>query len=114
VHDEAHWQATEGNKSRYVNAPDLVDADNVAILCVSATPYNLCTLNSRIPNEHVIAWTLPDSGEASHYYGLREYLDATKELYDKFTGDAASSFIGLEPGAGALRRQRARGTARAD
>jgi hypothetical protein len=98
VHDEAHWQATEANKAKYINDPTVVSAANVLVLCVSATPYNLCTRNSRIPKEHVVAWMREDLDEASHYYGLRHYIDATKKLADEHVDQAALGFIGLKPG----------------
>lgn len=98
VHDEAHWQATEANKNKYLNDSALVDSANVVVLCVSATPYNLCTRNSRIPKDHVVAWMRTDSDEASNYYGLREFIDATKQLSEDFMQMPMSDFIGLKPG----------------
>jgi len=98
VHDEAHWQATDANKNKYVNDPVLVNAANVVVLCVSATPYNLCTHNSRIPDAHVTTWVSADSDEPSRYYGLREYIDATNQLASDLLQQPAATFVPLKPG----------------
>jgi hypothetical protein len=70
VHDEAHWQATcDGAADTHMNQDALRLAPNVLHLSVTATPYNLLTKQSQIPDEHVVLWDpAPDT-----YYGQEKF-----------------------------------------
>ena len=49
IADECHWGPTTGGQhDKFVNDPELVEAANVLILLVSATPYNVLTCKSRL------------------------------------------------------------------
>ena len=54
VPDECHWGALKGSPhDRYVNDPELNQAENVVVLMVSATPYCTLTLDSRLQERYV-------------------------------------------------------------
>jgi hypothetical protein len=88
VHDEAHWAATvtkreddswvSGGTDAWVNDEVVRTNKNVITLFVSATPYNLLTKSSQIPEKNVESWFAEDD-VASEYYGLKKYRKKTKE-----------------------------------
>ena len=79
VHDEAHYEATEGGAAhKLINDDILRNAPNVVTLFVSATPYNLVTEDSQVPEANVVFWeTNGDGGgsQAPRYFGLPHYED---------------------------------------
>ena len=92
VHDEVHWEATPGGAAdRYLNDDALRLADNVLTLCVSATPFNVLTQQSQIPEENEVRWEVTPAG----YYGQSKYVDPAK--YDSFTPGSING-TGKEPG----------------
>jgi hypothetical protein len=69
IHDEAHYGATKEKKGdeatkggavdAFINSPEVLRSDNVVTLLVSATPYNLVSYDSRIPEDNVVDWMGP-------------------------------------------------------
>lgn len=52
IADECHWGANwKAPHDTYINDPELNAAENVIVLLVSATPYCLLTLDSRLPEK---------------------------------------------------------------
>ena len=50
IADECHWGAIKDKAhDTYINDPELLNLSNVVTLPVSATPYCLLTLDSRLP-----------------------------------------------------------------
>jgi len=77
VHDEAHYEATKGGAAdMLINDEILRNAPNVVTLFVSATPYNLVTEDSQVPEANVVFWdTNGDNAnpQAPRYFGLPHY-----------------------------------------
>lgn len=70
IHDEAHYEATRDPKketavNNFINSETVLKSENVVTLLVSATPYNLVSNNSRIPEDNVIDLMASD-GEQDH------------------------------------------------
>ena len=63
VADECHWgiirhdhdQSCFGAHDKFINDPELCKRKNYLVLLVSASPYNVLTCNSRIPEKYVVA-----------------------------------------------------------
>ena len=69
VQDEAHHSATfSGAAHMFMNNATVRASPNVAILRVSATPYNLQTVLAQTPLANEVSW-----GDTGAYYGLSEY-----------------------------------------
>ena len=69
VQDEAHHSATfSGAAHMFSNNATVRASPNVAILRVSATPYNLQTVLAQTPLANEVSW-----GDTGAYYGLSEY-----------------------------------------
>jgi hypothetical protein len=85
VHDEAHYHATpKGAVDAFLNDRRVLSAPNVVTLLVSATPYNLVTKDSRIPEQNVVNWMRdPNEAEFGAYYGLIRYAKCTREKMKK-------------------------------
>ena len=90
VHDEAHWYATANKEGAAPGAwQEATGADmwinddvirlqlNVVTLFVSATPYNLLTRRSQVPENNTKLWFTP--GDDSRYYGLAEFTKRSRE-----------------------------------
>ena len=86
IHDEAHYQATlpnsesgwkSGAANKWINDDVIRLEKNVATLFVSATPYNLLSKNSQVPEENMECWFDKEdkSSEGASYYGLKQYKD---------------------------------------
>eukprot|EP00873_Tetraselmis_striata_P014894 jgi/Tetstr1/435158/TSEL_002615.t1 len=73
IHDEAHWSPTTGTAGYFINDELLRTSPNVYTLFVSATPYNLLTVDTQVPVENEHQWFTPN--EATTYYGLQRYLE---------------------------------------
>jgi hypothetical protein len=107
VVDEAHYEATKmtdtgGSMDRFINDEVVRTSSNVVTLCVSATPYNLLTIDSQIPESNVVTWQAQKRSKASleavrdslevdpdpdyAYYGLSWFQ---QNLADKSTDQAA-------------------------
>jgi hypothetical protein len=76
IHDEAHYGATAGGAvDHYLNHDSLLGRPNVVQLLVSATPYNLQTMSSQIPQSNETDWPRAEEGD---YYGLQRYCEASR------------------------------------
>jgi len=92
VADECHWAALKDKPhDRYVNDNELLAAENVVVLLVSATPYCLLTADSRIPDTprpvspsavaaaadplHVVTWSATVSGDSQTRYVSQKDTD---------------------------------------
>jgi hypothetical protein len=84
IHDEAHYEATKGGAvDKFINSPDVLESDNVVTLLVSATPYNLVSNDSRIPEDNVVDWMKDKAeGDADTYFGLAKYVHRTLNMQD--------------------------------
>jgi hypothetical protein len=80
VHDEAHYEATkDGGADKFVNHDVVRTSTNVVTLFVSATPYNLLTADSQIPECNIHAWQYDERDDESSvqvdsdmkYFGLK-------------------------------------------
>ena len=79
VHDEAHFAPIQDNLvDGFINDPAIIQAPNVILLQVSATPYCLVTKNSRIPEENVVNWF--SKNDASNYFGIKDFVQNTLQL----------------------------------
>ena len=104
IHDEAHYEATkDGAVDRFINSPDVLESDNVETLLVSATPYNLVSNDSRIPEDNVVDWWMKDpsstnlkaGGDADTYFGLAKYVHRTLNMQD-IEFDSGFGFIAAD------------------
>ena len=85
VHDEAHYEATRDPTKKtktavntFINSEIVLKSKNVVTLLVSATPYNLVSTNSRIPEDNIIDWMTSDREEdKDDYFGLARYAQNT-------------------------------------
>ena len=67
IADECHWGPTiKGKHDTFLNDLALVEAPNVLMLLVSATPYNVLTSCSRLDQSNVVRW-FEDPDEATEY-----------------------------------------------
>lgn len=64
---------TTGTAGYFINDELLRTSPNVYTLFVSATPYNLLTVDTQVPVENEHQWFTPN--EATTYYGLQRYLE---------------------------------------
>ena len=79
VHDEAHAALTKDNLiDKFINAKELAEIPNIIFLQVSATPYSLITINSRIPEENRLPWFT--TNDASEYFGTKDFVQTTQDL----------------------------------
>eukprot|EP00940_MAST-03C_sp_MAST-3C-sp2_P001101 g1101.t1 len=67
-----------GPVNTLVNQPQVREADNVITLQVSATPYNLLTSKSQIPEKNEVYLTIP-----AGYYGIERFVEKTKKNSSK-------------------------------
>ena len=82
VHDEAHYEATNGGAADgLINHDVLRYAQNVVTLFVSATPYNLVTQDSQVPEANVVNWETNDAAAegTERYFGLKHYEEHRKD-----------------------------------
>ncbi|KJE90248.1 hypothetical protein CAOG_009446 [Capsaspora owczarzaki ATCC 30864] len=120
LQDEAHWAATApvsrmrsqgqaaqeqatgteatgteesgGAAGNYLNDADMCAAPNLIQLLVTATPYNLVTRKSRIPEDNVIQWfsesdsNIPANAEHSVYYGIQKFRNYLQDGQDMQQG----------------------------
>jgi hypothetical protein len=112
IHDEAHYEATRdpGNQQKatrdpenrekavnlYMNSKTVLDSTNVITLLVSATPYNLVSSNSRIPEDNIVDWmkVIEAQGEMeSHYFGLAKYVERSRINLEAGTDVAAKDKV---------------------
>jgi hypothetical protein len=103
IHDEAHYEATkDGAVDGFINSRAVLESDNVVTLLVSATPYNLVSNDSRIPEDNVVDWWMKDpsstnleaEGDADTYFGLAKYVNRTLTMQDKL--DSEGGFIAAD------------------
>jgi hypothetical protein len=75
IHDEAHYEATKGGGADlFINHPATRKNPNVVTLFVSATPYNLVTADSQVPESNIHKWKYDGSADGSgcmKYFGLK-------------------------------------------
>merc|ERR1719342_226055 len=82
VHDEAHYAPIKGsNADKLINNQNVCNAENVILLQVTATPYNLLTSNSRIPenNSFDMFKLLENNKTSSNYYGIEKFIEEANE-----------------------------------
>jgi hypothetical protein len=98
IHDEAHYEATRHDTkdtavNEIINSETVLKSTNVLTLLVSATPYNLVSSNSRIPEANIVDW-MNDAKEqdAAEYFGLAKYVHRSLER-EKWT----SGYIADDP-----------------
>jgi len=85
VHDEAHHEANRDPIKKkktavhtFMNSEIILKSKNVVTLLVSATPYNLVSTNSRIPEDNITDWMTSDGEEdKDDYFGLARYAQNT-------------------------------------
>ena len=79
VHEKAHFAPIQDNLvDGFINDPAIIQAPNVILLQVSATPCCLVTKNSRIPEENVVNWF--SKNDASNYFGIKDFVQNTLHL----------------------------------
>jgi hypothetical protein len=95
IHDEAHYEATRTDKDNavntFINSKTVLDSSNVLTLLVSATPYNLVSLNTRIPEQNVVDWMKDEKDQdESEYFGLKKFVENLSNA------DRKSGYIGAD------------------
>jgi hypothetical protein len=93
IHDECHYEATPtGAPNAFLNNDTVLKAENVLMLLVSATPYNLVTLDSRIPPKNVVNWMRNETETGNgEYFGLVQYADRSVRRYKDIKNSGISA-----------------------
>lgn len=75
VQDECHWGIVEGGLlDRWINNPEFMKLENVAILHVSATPYNILSAHEKY-KQQLINWP-----NTENYKGREFYIKSKEDL----------------------------------
>ncbi|PRP75493.1 hypothetical protein PROFUN_10671 [Planoprotostelium fungivorum] len=90
VADESHWGINStGANHAYVNDPRILKAENVIVLLITATPWNMYTTGSRLKKENVVKWVKDKKSTADirlKWYLKTEHGDRffrTDEAFEK-------------------------------
>ena len=76
----AHYAYVEGsNCDLLLNDPGILSAPNCLVLHVSATPYLLCTENSKIPDKNIYDIYKNNHGDLFSYFGIEQFVKTTTD-----------------------------------